>query len=132
MKKKLSKQFDETTWGGNDLEEYWQLRMLLDGIYANIVVYDSDETKGNFTKRLVSLMKTIALRNNVGALEKIYTPALEFEEGFIGGPTKCYGVELIKSKDYTGYYVALGGSLIHYKATVIIGECENGALLGMY
>ena len=40
--------------------------LLSAGVDRNIVVYDSDATAGQFTKRLVSLMKTIMRRNGGG------------------------------------------------------------------
>jgi hypothetical protein len=120
MEKILSEQFEDYTWETDSLNEYWHIRMLWDGIFANIVCYDS-EGEG-LTRRLISLMKTIALRNKVGKLEKIYSPTL------LEGAT----IEMVKTKDYTGEYVALGGSLIQGKKTLIIAEGANGVLLGMY
>lgn len=40
--------------------------LLLAGVDRNIVVYDGDASQGAFTKRLVSLMKTVMMRNGGG------------------------------------------------------------------
>lgn len=40
--------------------------LLLSGVDRNIVVYDGDATAGQFTKRLISLMKTVMMRNGGG------------------------------------------------------------------
>ena len=40
--------------------------LLAAGVDRNIVVFDSDADAGQFTKRLVSLMKTVMRRNGGG------------------------------------------------------------------
>jgi hypothetical protein len=46
-------------------DDAWHLLMAA-GVDRNIVVYDSDASVGQFTKRLVSLMKTVMRRNGGG------------------------------------------------------------------
>lgn len=40
--------------------------LLLAGVDRNLVVYDGDASQGQFTKRLISLMKTVMMRNGGG------------------------------------------------------------------
>ena len=47
--------------------------LLVAGVDRNVLVYDADAADGQFTKRLISLMKTVMRRNaggNTGSLKR--------------------------------------------------------------
>ena len=50
------------------------MNCLDEGIERNILCYDSDAKVGQFTRRLVTLMKTVAYRNSLGNLNELLVP----------------------------------------------------------
>ena len=87
--------------------------LLAAGADRNIVVYDSDATAGQFTKRLVSLMKTVMRRNgggnstssNRGLLTDLYVSPEAMED------IRNWGIDQIDETTRREIYVAADGSV---------------------
>lgn len=87
--------------------------LLAAGVDRNIVVYDSDADVGQFTKRLVSLMKTVMRRNgggnsasnNRGMLTDLYVSPEAMED------IRNWGVDQVDEITRREIYVAADGTL---------------------
>jgi hypothetical protein len=87
--------------------------LLAAGVDRNIVVYDSDADNGQFTKRLVSLMKTVMRRNgggnsasnNRGMLTDLYVSPEAMED------IRNWGVDQVDEITRREIYVAADGTL---------------------
>ena len=87
--------------------------LLAAGVDRNIVVFDSDADPGQFTKRLVSLMKTVMRRNgggnsasnNRGILTDLYVSPEAMED------IRNWGVDQVDEVTRREIYVAADGSL---------------------
>ena len=87
--------------------------LLAAGVYRNIVVYDSDAAAGQFTKRLVSLMKTVMRRNgggnsasnNRGLLTDLYVSPEAMED------IRNWGVDQVDEITRREIYTAGDGTL---------------------
>ena len=87
--------------------------LLAAGVDRNIVVYDSDASAGLFTKRLVSLMKTVMRRNgggnsastNRGMLTDLYISPESMED------IRSWGLDQIDEVTRREIYVAADGTL---------------------
>lgn len=87
--------------------------LLAAGVDRNIVVYDSDAAAGQFTKRLVSLMKTVMRRNgggnsssnNRGMLTDLYVSPEAMED------IRNWGVDQVDEVTRREIYVAVDGTL---------------------
>jgi len=87
--------------------------LLAAGVDRNIVVYDSDANASQFTKRLVSLMKTVMRRNgggnsssnNRGALTDLYVSPEAMED------IRNWGVDQVDEVTRREIYTAADGSL---------------------
>ena len=87
--------------------------LLAAGVDRNIVVFDSDAAPGQFTKRLVSLMKTVMRRNgggnsasnNRGILTDLYVSPEAMED------IRNWGVDQVDEVTRREIYVAADGSL---------------------
>jgi hypothetical protein len=86
--------------------------LLAAGVDRNIVVFDSDADSGQFTKRLVSLMKTVMRRNgggnstsnNRGMLTDLYVSPEAVED------IRNWGVDQVDEVTRREIYVASDGS----------------------
>ena len=87
--------------------------LLAAGVDRNIVVFDSDAAAGQFTKRLVSLMKTVMRRNgggnstsaNRGKLTDLYVSPEAMED------IRNWGVDQVDEVTRREIYVAADGTL---------------------
>jgi hypothetical protein len=87
--------------------------LLAAGVDRNIIVYDSDASVGQFTKRLVSLMKTVMRRNgggnsasnNRGMLTDLYVSPEAMED------IRNWGVDQVDEVTRREIYVAADGTL---------------------
>ena len=87
--------------------------LLAAGVDRNIVVYDSDASPGQFTKRLVSLMKTVMRRNgggnsasnNRGILTDLFVSPEAMED------IRNWGLDQVDEITRREIYVAADGSL---------------------
>jgi hypothetical protein len=87
--------------------------LLAAGVDRNVVVFDSDGTAGQFTKRLVSLMKTVMRRNgggnstslNRGMLTDLYVSPEAMED------IRNWGLDQIDEVTRREIYVANDGSV---------------------
>lgn len=87
--------------------------LLAAGVDRNIVVYDSDSAAGQFTKRLVSLMKTVMRRNgggnsasnNRGMLTDLYVSPEAMED------IRNWGVDQVDEVTRREIYTAADGSI---------------------
>ena len=87
--------------------------LLAAGVDRNIVVYDADASAGQFSKRLVSLMKTVMRRNgggnsasnNRGILTDLYVSPEAMED------IRNWGVDQVDEVTRREIYVAADGSL---------------------
>jgi hypothetical protein len=87
--------------------------LLAAGVDRNIVVFDSDADPGQFTKRLVSLMKTVMRRNgggnsasnNRGILTDLYVSPEAMED------IRNWGVDQVDEVTRREIYVAADGTL---------------------
>ena len=87
--------------------------LLAAGVDRNIVVYDSDAATGQFTKRLVSLMKTVMRRNgggnsasnNRGILTDLFVSPEAMED------IRNWGVDQVDEVTRREIYVAADGSI---------------------
>jgi len=87
--------------------------LLAAGVDRNIVVFDSDAAAGQFTKRLVSLMKTVMRRNgggnsasnNRGVLTDLYVSPEAMED------IRNWGVDQVDEVTRREIYVAADGTL---------------------
>lgn len=87
--------------------------LLAAGVDRNIVVYDSDAAAGQFTKRLVSLMKTVMRRNgggnsasnNRGLLTDLYVSPEAMED------IRNWGVDQVDEVTRREIYTAADGSV---------------------
>jgi hypothetical protein len=87
--------------------------LLAAGVDRNIVVYDSDAATGQFTKRLVSLMKTVMRRNgggnsasnNRGMLTDLYVSPEAMED------IRNWGVDQVDEVTRREIYTAADGSV---------------------
>jgi len=87
--------------------------ILAAGVDRNIVVYDSDAAAGQFTKRLVSLMKTVMRRNgggnttsnNRGKLTDLYVSPEAMED------IRNWGVDQVDEVTRREIYTAADGTL---------------------
>jgi len=87
--------------------------LLAAGVDRNIVVFDSDAAEGQFTKRLVSLMKTVMRRNgggnsasnNRGALTDLYVSPEAMED------IRNWGVDQVDEVTRREIYTAADGSI---------------------
>lgn len=87
--------------------------LLAAGVDRNIVVYDSDASAGQFTKRLVSLMKTVMRRNgggnsasnNRGMLTDLYVSPEAMED------IRNWGIDQLDEVTRREIYVAADGTL---------------------
>jgi hypothetical protein len=87
--------------------------LLAAGVDRNIVVYDSDAAAGQFTKRLVSLMKTVMRRNgggnsasnNRGILTDLYVSPEAMED------IRNWGVDQVDEITRREIYTAADGTL---------------------
>lgn len=87
--------------------------LLAAGVDRNIVVYDSDADNGQFTKRLVSLMKTVMRRNgggnsasnNRGMLTDLYVSPEAMED------IRNWGIDQVDEITRREIYVAADGTL---------------------
>jgi hypothetical protein len=87
--------------------------LLAAGVDRNIVVFDADAAPGQFTKRLVSLMKTVMRRNgggnssssNRGILTDLYVSPEAMED------IRNWGVDQVDEVTRREIYVAADGSL---------------------
>lgn len=87
--------------------------VLASGVDRNIVVYDSDASAGQFTKRLVSLMKTVMRRNgggnststNRGKLTDLYVSPEAMED------IRNWGVDQVDEVTRREIYVAADGAV---------------------
>jgi hypothetical protein len=87
--------------------------LLAAGVDRNIVVFDSDANSGLFTKRLVSLMKTVMRRNgggnsasnNRGILTDLYVSPEAMED------IRSWGLDQIDETTRREIYVAADGTL---------------------
>ena len=87
--------------------------LLAAGVDRNIVVYDSDANSGLFTKRLVSLMKTVMRRNgggnsasnNRGMLTDLYVSPESMED------IRSWGIDQIDEVTRREIYLAADGSV---------------------
>lgn len=87
--------------------------LLAAGVDRNIVVYDSDASAGLFTKRLVSLMKTVMRRNgggnsasnNRGMLTDLYVSPEAMED------IRSWGIDQIDEVTRREIYLAADGSV---------------------
>ena len=87
--------------------------LLAAGVDRNIVVYDSDAAPGQFTKRLVSLMKTVMRRNgggnsasnNRGMLTDLYVSPEAMED------IRNWGVDQVDEVTRREIYTAADGTL---------------------
>ena len=87
--------------------------LLAAGVDRNIVVYDSDAASGQFTKRLVSLLKTVMRRNgggnsasnNRGALTDLYVSPEAMED------IRNWGVDQVDEVTRREIYTAADGSV---------------------
>lgn len=87
--------------------------LLAAGVDRNIVVYDSDAAAGQFTKRLVSLMKTVMRRNgggnstsnNRGMLTDLYVSPEAMED------IRNWGVDQVDEVTRREIYTAADGSI---------------------
>jgi hypothetical protein len=87
--------------------------LLAAGVDRNIVVFDSDAAAGQFTKRLVSLMKTVMRRNgggnsasnNRGMLTDLYVSPEAMED------IRNWGVDQVDEVTRREIYVAADGTL---------------------
>ena len=83
------------------------------GVDRNIVVYDSDASAGQFTKRLVSLMKTVMRRNgggnsasnNRGILTDLYVSPESMED------IRNWGLDLVDDVTRREIYTAADGAI---------------------
>lgn len=93
-------------------DDGWHV-VLSAGVDRNIVVYDGDAAAGQFTKRLVSLMKTVMRRNgggnstsqNRGLLTDLYISPEAMED------IRNWGVDQIDETTRREIYVAKDGSV---------------------
>jgi hypothetical protein len=87
--------------------------LLAAGVDRNIVVYDSDAASGQFTKRLVSLMKTVMRRNgggnsasnNRGLLTDLYVSPESMED------IRNWGMDQVDETTRREIYTAADGTL---------------------
>jgi hypothetical protein len=87
--------------------------LLAAGVDRNIVVFDSDAANGQFTKRLVSLMKTVMRRNgggnstsiNRGKLTDLYISPESMED------IRNWGIDQVDEITRREIYVANDGTL---------------------
>jgi hypothetical protein len=87
--------------------------LLAAGVDRNIIVYDNDATQGQFTKRLVSLMKTVMRRNgggnsasqNRGMLTDLYISPEAMED------IRNWGLDQVDEITRREIYVAGDGTL---------------------
>lgn len=87
--------------------------LLAAGVDRNIVVYDSDANNGQFTKRLVSLMKTVMRRNgggnsasnNRGILTDLYVSPEAMED------IRNWGIDQVDEITRREIYTAADGTL---------------------
>lgn len=87
--------------------------LLAAGVDRNIVVFDSDANAGQFTKRLVSLMKTVMRRNgggnsasnNRGMLTDLYVSPEAMED------IRNWGVDMVDEVTRREIYTAADGSV---------------------
>lgn len=87
--------------------------ILAAGIDRNIVVYDSDASAGQFTKRLVSLMKTVMRRNgggnststNRGKLTDLYLSPESMED------IRNWGIDIVDEFTRREIYTAADGTI---------------------
>jgi hypothetical protein len=87
--------------------------LLAAGVDRNIVVYDSDASAGLFTKRLVSLMKTVMRRNgggnsasnNRGLLTDLYVSPESMED------IRSWGIDQVDEVTRREIYTAADGTL---------------------
>lgn len=87
--------------------------LLAAGVDRNIIVYDNDATQGQFTKRLVSLMKTVMRRNgggnsasqNRGMLTDLYISPEAMED------IRNWGLDQVDEITRREIYVAADGTL---------------------
>jgi hypothetical protein len=87
--------------------------LLAAGVDRNIVVYDSDAASGQFTKRLVSLMKTVMRRNgggnsasnNRGLLTDLYVSPESMED------IRNWGIDQVDETTRREIYTAADGTL---------------------
>ena len=87
--------------------------LLAAGVDRNIVVFDSDAAAGQFTKRLVSLMKTVMRRNgggnsasnNIGMLTDLYVSPEAMED------IRNWGVDQVDEFTRREIYTAADGSI---------------------
>jgi hypothetical protein len=87
--------------------------LLAAGVDRNIVVYDSDASAGLFTKRLVSLMKTVMRRNgggnsasnNRGLLTDLYVSPESMED------IRNWGIDQVDEVTRREIYTAADGTL---------------------
>lgn len=122
-------------------------RGLITGFRDNVMVFDFEAPHGQFTKRLLALMRTIAKRRGF-YIERIYlfdnsfADVVEWIPGdyFYGdvAPVKFWGIELhfLEGLDEDGVYMqmfkAMGGSLASQDAYIAIGTDGTNFLLGSY
>lgn len=93
-------------------DDSWHL-LLMAGVDRNIVVYDSAASAGQFTKRLVSLMKTVMRRNgggnstsiNRGKLTDLYLSPEGMED------IRDWGVDQVDEVTRREIFVAADGSV---------------------
>ena len=87
--------------------------LLSAGVDRNIIVYDSDASAGQFTKRLVSLMKTVMRRNgggnssslNRGRLTDVFLSPVAMED------IRNWGVDQVDEVTRREIYVAEDGAI---------------------
>ena len=87
--------------------------LLAAGVDRNIVVYDSDAASGQFTKRLVSLMKTVMRRNgggnsasnNRGMLTDLYVSPESMED------IRNWGIDQVDEVTRREIYTAADGAI---------------------
>lgn len=87
--------------------------LLAGGVDRNIVVFDSDASSGQFTKRLVSLMKTVMRRNgggnsastNRGMLTDLYVSPESMED------IRNWGIDQVDEVTRREIYTAADGTL---------------------
>ena len=137
------------------VKEIEQFRKLIKkGVDANIIIYDADATRGQFTKRLVHLMKTVARRNysdefkGYSYIKQLYM-SIESKEDLIMWESPLYneytnkyaGVEILdtlllgEGQKLDKYYLdetsegGCGGSYAPSDIELVIGVLNNGEVL---
>jgi hypothetical protein len=122
-------------------------RGLITGLRSNMLVFDNQAPHGQFTKRLLALMRAVAKRRGF-YIERIYlydnsfADVVEWIPGdyFYGdvAPVKFWGIELhfLEELDEDGVYMqmykAMGGALQGEDSYLAIGTDGTNFLLGSY